>query len=148
MKDKFDGLELNHGPRRLNKVATTLTKAASDREPVPIGIFASDQHKPSIRYEGSEQADGGPPDSASGADQPSAPSGPEVMELEEGPAIELEPLVDWRVLYLDYLLHDTLPTNRIEAQWLACRAKSFVLMEGELYKRSHTRILQHCIPFE
>jgi len=57
------------------------------------------------------------------------------MELEEDLAIEPDPLVDWRMLYLDYLLHDTLPTNRIEAQWLACPAKSFILMEGELYKR-------------
>ena len=63
------------------------------------------------------------------------------MELEEGPATELEPLVDWRVLYLDYLLHDTLPTDKTEARRLARRAKSFVLVEGELYKRSHTGIL-------
>ena len=70
------------------------------------------------------------------------------MELEEDLAIELEPLVDWRVLYLDYLLCDTLPMDKMEAQWLAHRAKSFVLMEGELYKRSHTGILQRCIPFK
>ena len=45
------------------------------------------------------------------------------------------------MLYLDYLLHDTLPTDKTEARWLARRAKSFVLVEGELYKRSHTEIL-------
>ena len=28
------------------------------------------------------------------------------------------------------------------------RAKSFVLIEGELYMRSHTRILQRCIPIK
>ena len=28
------------------------------------------------------------------------------------------------------------------------RAKSFVLIEGELYRRSHIRILQRCIPIE
>ena len=56
------------------------------------------------------------------------------MELEEDPAIELDPLVDWRTLYLNYLLHDTLLTNKVEARWLARHAKSFVLMEGELYK--------------
>ena len=41
LKDKFDGLELNHIPKRLNKVASALAKLASGREPVPIGIFAS-----------------------------------------------------------------------------------------------------------
>ena len=83
---------------------------------MPTRVFTNDQHKPSVRYEGSEQADDGPPDSALGADQPSAPSGLEVMELKEDPTIEPDPLVDWRTLYLDYLLRDTLPTDRTEAR--------------------------------
>ena len=62
------------------------------------------------------------------------------MELEEDPAAEFDPLNDWRTLYLDYLLRDTLPTDRMEARRLAHCAKSFVLVEGELYKRSHTGI--------
>ena len=51
LEDKFDGLELNHIPRRLNEAANTLAKKASSREPVPTGIFASDLHKPLVRYE-------------------------------------------------------------------------------------------------
>ena len=39
-------------------------------------------------------------------------------------------------------------TDNTEARRLARRAKFFALMEGELYKRSHTRILQRCIPIE
>ena len=54
LEDKFNGLELNHIPRRLNEVANALAKAASGQEPVPIGVFSSDQYKPSVRYEGSE----------------------------------------------------------------------------------------------
>ena len=57
-------------------------------------------------------------------------------------------MIDWRTLYLNYILHDTLLTDRIEARWLARRAKSFVLVEGELYKRGHIGILQLCIPGE
>ena len=129
-------------------MANALAKAASGREPVPTGVFASNQHKPSVRYEGSERADDGPSDPAPGANQLMAPSGPEVMELEEAPAIEPDPLDDWRTLYLDYLLRDTLPMDKTEARRLARRAKSFVLVEGELYKRSHTGILQLCIPVE
>ena len=81
--DKFDGLELNHIPRRLSEAADTLAKAVSGRELVPMGVFASDQHKPSVRYEGSERADDGPSDLALRTDQPTAPSDPKVMELEE-----------------------------------------------------------------
>ena len=99
-----------------------------------MGVFASDQHKPSVRYEGSERADDGPSDPALGADQPTALPGPDVMELEEDPAIEPDPLIDWGTLYLNYLLRDTLPTDKMEARWLAHHAKSFVLVEGKLYK--------------
>jgi len=48
--------------------------------------------------------------------------------------MEPDPLVDWRTLYLDYLLRDTLSMNKTEAQRLARCAKSFILVEGELYK--------------
>ena len=71
-----------------------LVKAASGRELVSMAVFASDQHKPSVRYEGSEQADDGPSDPAPGANQPTAPPGPGVMELEEDPATEPNSLVD------------------------------------------------------
>ena len=59
-----------------------------------MGVFASDQHKPSVRYEGSEQADDGPSDPTPRADQPMAPSDPKVMELEEDPTTEPDPLDD------------------------------------------------------
>ncbi|XP_066311114.1 uncharacterized protein [Miscanthus floridulus] len=94
LEDRFDGLELNHIPRRLNEAANMLVKAASGREPVPVGVFASDQHKPSVRYAGSEQADDGPSSPTLGADPPIAPPDPEVMELEEDPATEFNPLDD------------------------------------------------------
>ena len=51
LEDKFDGLELNHISRRLNEAADALAKTASGRELMAIGIFASDQYKPSVRYE-------------------------------------------------------------------------------------------------
>ena len=38
--------------------------------------------------------------------------------------------------------------DKTEARRLARRAKSFVLVEGEFYKWSHTGILQLCIPME
>ena len=92
LEDKFDGLELNHVPRRLNKATNALAKAASGREPVPTGVFASDQHKHSICYEGLEWADNGPSNPAPVADQLMAPSSPEVMELKEDPATEPDPM--------------------------------------------------------
>ena len=148
LEDKFNGLELNHIPRHLNEAADALAKAMSGRELVPIGVFASNQHKPSVRYEEPEQAGDGPLALGSGAYQPSAPSNPEVIELDKDPATEPDPLANWRTPYLDYVLREAQPMGKIEARRLAHRAKSFVLIEGELYRRSHTRILQHYIPIE
>ena len=70
------------------------------------------------------------------------------MELVKDPVAEPDPPIDWRTPYLDCLLHEVLPADKTEARWLACRAKSFVIIKGELYKRSHTGILQRCIPAE
>jgi hypothetical protein len=71
---------------------------------------------------------------------------PEVMEINEEPLARPNPLPDWRVLYLDCLVRETLPVNKIEARWLACRAKSFAVIGDDLYRKSSTGILQRCIP--
>ena len=148
LEDKFDGLELNHISRRLNEATNTLAKMASSREPVPINIFASDLHKPFVRYEEPEQTGNEPLVVGLGADRPSVPSDLEVMELIENLVVEPDPPTDWRTPYLDCLLHEVLPTDNTEARWLARRTKSFVVIEGELYKHSLTEILQCCIPIE
>ena len=70
------------------------------------------------------------------------------MELNEDPATEPDPLADWRMPYLNFLLREALPIDKMEAWWLARRAKYFVLIEDELYKQSHIGILQRCIPIE
>ena len=94
LEDKFNGLELSHIPRRLNKAADVLAKMAFGQEPVLTGVFDSDQYKPLVRYEELEQTSDGPPALGSGANQPVAPSDPKVMELDEDPAIEPDPLAD------------------------------------------------------
>jgi hypothetical protein len=38
--------------------------------------------------------------------------------------------------------------DKTEAQRLARCAKSFFIIEGELYKKSHTKVLQRSIPIE
>jgi transposase InsO family protein len=64
------------------------------------------------------------------------------MEIDEDPLARPDPLLDWRVLYLDCLVRETLPVDKTEARRLARRAKSFDVIEDELYKKSRTGILQ------
>ena len=46
LEDKFDGLELNHVPRKYNEDTDELAKIASGRTTVPPNIFAHDISKP------------------------------------------------------------------------------------------------------
>ena len=63
------------------------------------------------------------PTQGSGADLPSAPFGPEVMEIDKGPmeesdgdlAIGPNPLPDWRVPYHDCLICEVLLMDKTEA---------------------------------
>jgi hypothetical protein len=70
------------------------------------------------------------------------------MEVDEDPPVRPDPLPDWRVPYLDCLVRETLLVDKTEARWLTRSAKSFVVIEEELHKKSRTRVLQRCVPIE
>jgi len=143
-EEKFDGLELNHVLRKYNEAADVLAKMASERAMVPPDVFISDLYKPSVDY----KDDGG-------SDQPPGDSGPdpELSTIQEQEAMDIvsEPPApddspDWRYPLLQRLVDDTLPSDQAEARRVARRAKTFVLLDGEMYKRSPSGILMRCIP--
>ena len=51
-----------------------------------------------------------------------ASSDPKVMELDEDPATEPDPLANWRTPYLDFLFREALPMDKMEDQRLARHA--------------------------
>ena len=117
---------------------------ASERATVPPDVFVSDLYKPSVDYkddEGSEKPASEPgPDSKDSTDQEL-----EAMDIEsEPPASDDSP--DWRYPLLQRLVDGTLPPDHAEARRVARRAKTFALLDGEMYKRSPSGILMRCIP--
>jgi hypothetical protein len=78
------------------------------------------------------------------------------MEIDEDPMGESNedlaagnnPLPNWRIPYLDSLIREVLSTDKTEARRLTHHVKSFVIIKGELYRKSHTKVLQRCIPTE
>jgi hypothetical protein len=67
----------------------------------------------------------------------------------EAEAMDVEPApseVDWRDKYIAWIDRGELPSNRSEARRIAKMAKSFTLVNGELYKRAASGILQRCVP--
>ena len=108
LEDKFDGLELNHVPRKYNEDADELAKIASGQTTVPPNIFARDIAKPSIDFKdpvelGPSNAEppGGNPsaDEAEPMDtdfETSSMDDAEAMEIDEAPLLQ-----DWRDQYLN-----------------------------------------------
>jgi hypothetical protein len=90
LEDKFHGLKLNHVLRNYNKVADVLAKTTSSRGLVPHGVFASDQHAPSIRAEGEKP--------------------PVVVAVDQPPELNLED-PNWRFPILEWLVKGKKPSD-------------------------------------
>jgi ribonuclease HI len=148
LEDKFYELEVNHVARWYNETANELAKIDSARTTVPPDVFSRDLHQPSVKTDDT-------PEPKKVSALPEAPSAhPEAPSAPEGEALRVEeersgvpPNWDWQTPYLQYLHRGELPLDRAEAQRLARRAKSFVLLgDGkELYHISPSGILQRCI---
>jgi hypothetical protein len=65
----------------------------------------------------------------------------EAMETEPAPRAE-----DWWAKYLAWNDRGELPSDRTEARRITRKAKSFTVIDGELYKRAASGVLQRCIP--
>jgi hypothetical protein len=60
----------------------------------------------------------------------------EAMDTESVPRAE-----DWRDKYIAWMDRGELPPDRSEARCIARMAKSFALVDGELYKRAASGVL-------
>jgi hypothetical protein len=65
----------------------------------------------------------------------------ESMDTEPAPRVE-----DWRDKYIAWMDRGELPSDRSEARRIARMARSFTLVDGELYKRAVSGVLQRCVP--
>jgi hypothetical protein len=96
-----------------------------------------DLHEPSINIRTIEGANSLSLDPPPEAEAPSTRA--DIMQMEGStlPA-DLEP--DWRTPYLDCLIQGELPSDKTEAQWIARRAKTFVIY-GDDKVRSEQAVL-------
>jgi hypothetical protein len=64
---------------------------------------------------------------------------------DEAEAMDTKPVPsagDWRDKYITWMDRVELPSDRSEARHIARMAKSFTLVDGELYKRAASGVLQ------
>jgi ribonuclease HI len=160
LEDKFYYIEINHVPRRYNEEADKLAKIASGRITVPPNVFARGVAQPSVNLESC------PPSHEEPSGAPSSPTGAEPMDedpsneayvlsllegydADEAKAMDTEPAPsegDWRDKYIAWMDRGELPSDRSEARRITRMAKSFALVDGELYKRTASGVLQRCVP--
>jgi hypothetical protein len=155
LEDKFYGIELNHVSRRYNEEADELAKIASGQITVPPNVFARDITQLSVNLE----------PCPSSCEEPSrAPSSPTDMEpidedpsnevyvlsllegygADEAEAMNTEPAPSegyWHDKYIAWMDRGELPSDRSEPRRIARMAKSFTLVDGELYKRAVSGVL-------
>jgi hypothetical protein len=160
LDDKLYDIELNHVPRRYNEEADELAKIASGRITVPLNVFARDIVRPSVNLEltpsGQEEPSGAasnPEDAEPMDEDPSNEAF--VLSLLEGygadeaEAMDTEPAPhaeDWQAKYIAWMDRGELPSDRSEAKRITRMARSFTLVDGELYKRAASCVLQRCVP--
>jgi hypothetical protein len=160
LEDKFYDIELNHVPRRHNEEANELAKIASGQITVPPNVFARDVARPLVNLKltpSSQEEPSGAPSDPTGAEPMDEDPSNEAFVLslldgygaDEAKAMDTEPVPraeDWRDKYIAWMDRGELPPDQSEARRIARMAKSFTLVNDELYKRVTTGVLQRCVP--
>jgi hypothetical protein len=74
-------------------------------------------------------------------------AGVEIAVEDDSPEPEVVMIVKvrWMQPYLAYMINEILPKDVVEARRIMRRSKAFVVVKGELYKKSISRVLQRCI---
>jgi hypothetical protein len=65
----------------------------------------------------------------------------EPMDTKPAPCAE-----DWRDKYITWMDRGELPSDRSETRRIARMARSFILVDGELYRRTTSGVQQRCVP--
>jgi hypothetical protein len=140
LEGTFDGCEFSHVSRASNEEVDNLANIGSQCLPIPPGVFWEEIIERSIKNnktstteeQGQHQATG------SGAGKPGKriiAEPEEVMMIEE----------TWMQPYLAYMINKALPKDTVEARRIIRRSKAFILLQGKLYKKSITGVLQRCV---
>jgi hypothetical protein len=133
LEGTFDGCEVSHVSRAINEEADNLANIGSQCLPVPQGVFWEEIMERSIKNSKNSTTEGQPTGSRAGKTSIAEPE--EVMMIEE----------TWMQIYLAYIINKILPEDTVEAKRIIRRSKAFVVIQGKLYKKSISGVLQQCV---
>lgn len=161
----FEGCEFHHISRAENEAADTLSKLGSTRQAIPVGVALEHLRKLSIKpspesesifIPASSKAGAVPMDIDSGNGSGNlgtgSPNSAETMAVEpmeidepEEPTSITRLVPAWAQPIMSYLKDGSLPEEEVSARQIQRRAKAYTIINGELYKRSVTSVLQRCV---
>jgi hypothetical protein len=128
--DKIEGSFLGHSvewiDRHTNEDADVLTQLMSARQPPPPDVFLDVLDRPSVL-----------PLTEIELGAPLAPDSTLIVVA--------TPTTDWTKPYVDYLEHNVLLEDEAQARMIQRRCKAFILINGELHKRSVSGAFQRCV---
>jgi hypothetical protein len=140
LEGTFDGCEVSHVSRASNEEAGNLANIGSQCLPIPQGVFWEEIIERSIKNNKTSTTEEQAQHQATGLGA-SKPGQGSIAEPEEVMMIE----ETWMQPYLAYMINKTLPEDTVEARRIIGWSKAFVMLQGKLYKKSITGVLQRCI---
>ena len=123
MSKHFSGYEVKYVKREENWAADALSKIGSARKQVPPGVFLEHLYVPSVK----------------GAD----PENPDHVDSPVNAVMMVSP--EWTKPFMDYLIDGTLPPEEVARRQMIRRARSYTIINGQLYKRSTSGVFQRCV---
>jgi hypothetical protein len=142
LEGDFKGCEVTHIGRESNEEADNLANIGSKCLPIPPGVFFEEIFERSVKIKPAIDLALA---TRSGVKQLGlAPAvGTEDLSEETAKVMLIEAI--WTKPYLAYLTRGKLPEDIIHRRQIIRRSKAFTIINGELYKRSTTGVLQRCI---
>jgi hypothetical protein len=145
LEGEFEGCEVTHIGRESNKEADNLANVGSRCLPIPPGVFFEEIFERSVKIKPATdpalatRPGARPVNTAPTAGAADVPKDAATVMLVEA---------TWTRPYLAYLTRGELPEDPIHRRQVMRRSKAFTIINGELYKRSTTGVLQRCIAQE
>jgi hypothetical protein len=134
-----------HIGRESNAEADNLANVSSRCLPIPLGVFFKEIFERSIKIKPvTDLVLATRPGARLAKTAPAA--GTEDLPKDAATVMLIE--ATWTRPYLAYLMPGELPKDPIHRRQVMRRSKAFTIINGELYKRSTTGVLQWCIAQE
>jgi ribonuclease HI len=143
LEGEFEGCEVTHIGRESNEEVDNLANVRSRCLPIPPGVFFEEIFERSVKIKPVTD-----PALATRSGARQASTAPATEDPPKDAVTVMLVEATWTKAYLAYLMRGELLEDPIHRCQVMRRSKAFTIINGELYKRSTTGVLQRCIAQE